>query len=118
MASVACGLCQQAQLGPVLKYGVAAVMVVAHVAVNILQWVADLVAIVEKQLEFSLATPTQYALVAQAAALNYAEAQTDSLALLLTTEQVPIQLVYVPAVGMVEKAVVSMLYPAVIIAVQ
>jgi hypothetical protein len=51
VASVAYGLCQQAQPGHDLKYGAVVAMVVAHVAVNSLQWVVDLVAMLERQQE-------------------------------------------------------------------
>jgi hypothetical protein len=56
--------------------------------------------------------------VVRAAALNFAEDPTDFLAMLLILEQVHIPLTYVPAVDMAVKAVASMLYLAVIIAVQ
>jgi len=56
--------------------------------------------------------------VAQAVALKLVAAPTDSLAMLLILEQVHIQLTYAPAVDMAVKAVASMLYLAVIIALQ
>jgi len=51
VASAAYGLCLLARPGHDLKYGAVVAMVVVHVAVSSLQWVVDLVAMLERQQE-------------------------------------------------------------------
>ena len=99
VVSAACGLCQWAHCGLALKFGVAAVTVVAPVVANSLQWAVDLVAMLEKQLELLQATHIEYVLAAQAAVHKIILELRDSLAMWSIPLRPHTQLAYVPAVA-------------------
>ena len=93
-------------------------MAVVHVVVNSLQWVVVRAAMLEKQLELHLVNNIDCVQAVQAAALKVVKVPQVFLALLLIPEQVHTQSVYAPVEDLVATALVSMLYLAVIIALQ
>jgi hypothetical protein len=109
VASAAYGLCQQALPGLVLKYGVVAVMAVAHVAVNSLARAVAQAAMLEKQLELLLATLINCVQVVQDVAHRTQMELRDFLVMSFKLVQVLIPSAYAPAMDLAEEAAVGRL---------